>query len=469
MNNILIIYVENHKNMSMIDTINSFITNCSDIHLAQKSVCFTDNEKSIDIIKQLNIDIINYLDTTLFSNIEHVIYIPNDCIFTEKDNYISVGLNITKNNDKNIKQVIFCDHVASNCEYVLKNDIRIKLPIHQIYDYDDQFNKHEKIKNILKNQENIFIQKTNKLNMEMYVHHIYPEYYFKLLPSFISINKNADFPIFTTSANYFKYRQEYENNGYTSCYVNKNLKQNVQYINKTLADHNDLTIITGFINVNAAVKKKLYDYVEKSIPTLSIPQFMVIYVSPEIKDHVVNIRKQCGLMDKTKIIEISLEDLYMYDNIEKMKECSQKNISPYDNHLYVMSVNSRYNYLKKSIDNNYFNTNYFAWIDFGISHIVSMKKMGNIAYNNENKIKIAWIARYKNNFTWNHCAMGGGFFVGHKKTMLEYIKLHDMEFKSMLEFGHCVNDDRLIYLMFEKYPEIFDFYFSSYGHMILKF
>ena len=343
--------------------------------------------------------------------------------------------------------------------------------MHQTYNYDDEFNKYDKIKNILKNQKNDYIQKINKLEMNMYAQHTCPEYYFKLLPSFINIDKNVKFSTFPMSANFFQYRQEYETNGYTSCYVNKNL----QYINENINIHpnpNDLTIVTGFINVNAAVKKKLYNYVEKSIPTLSIPQYMVIYVSSDIKEHVINIRSQHGLMDMTKIIEITLEDLYMYDNIEKMKECSQKNISPYDNHLYIMSVNSRYNYLKRSIDNNYFNTNYFAWIDFGISHIVSMEEIKKIYYNNENKIKIAWIARYNNknhSFAWNHNAMGGGFFVGHKKIMSEYIKLHDLEFRNMMNFGYCINDDRLIYLMFEKYPEIFDFYFSSYSHMILKF
>jgi len=127
--------------------------------------------------------------------------------------------------------------------------------------------------------------------------------------------------------------------------------------------------------------------------------------------------------------------------------------------------------MKRSIENNYFNTDYFAWIDFGISHIVEMNNIKNVTYNNENKIRIAWIARYRNqtkSFAWNHIAMGGGFFMGHKLAMLEYVKLHDIEFKTMLDFGHCVNDDRLVYFMFEKYPELFDFYFSSYSHMLLK-
>jgi len=449
MNNILIIYAETQKNMSLADTIKSFTINCTDINLAQKTMCFSYNQDLIELPK----------------DIDYIVYIPNDCIFNEQYNYISSGIEII-NNDKNTKQVCFCNYYFN---YGNK------------YDFDDKYNKHEKIKNILKDQQNKYQYKIPNLDMTLYAQHMYPSYQFNLLPSIIKVNDgnlvSITFPINVCSTEYFKFRQLYENSGYGSYYLNKNLVPNAlnQSIKLTVEPTkkliDNITIVTGFINVNAAVKKKLYDYVEKSIPTLSIQQYMVIYVSHEIKEHVINIRTQLGLMDKTKIIEITLEDLYMYDNIDKMKECAQKNISPYDNHLYVMSVNSRYNYMKRSIENNYFNTDYFAWIDFGISHIVEMNKVTHVMYNTENKIKIAWIARYRSNenkFAWNHIAMGGGFFMGHKKAMLEYIKLHDIEFRNMMNFGHCVNDDRLVYLMFEKYPELFDFYFSSYSHLILK-
>jgi len=451
MNNILIIYAETQKNIPLADTIKSFVTNCTDINLAQKIMRFSYNQDLIELPK----------------DIDYIVYIPNDYIFSEPYNYISNGIEII-NNNKNIKQVCF-----GNCYFNNGNK----------YDFDDEYNKHEKIKNILKDPQNKYQYKIPNLNMTLYAQHTYPSYQFNLVPSIIKVNDDnllfLTFPINTCSTEYFKLRQLYENSGYVSYHVNKNLLSTRPYYQLTdnVVDNtidnmiNNMTIVTGFINVNAAVKKKLYDYVEKSIPTLSVQQYMVIYVSHEIKEHVINIRTQLGLMDKTKIIEITLEDLYMYDNINKIEECVQKNISPYDNHLYVMSVNSRYNYMKRSIENNYFNTDYFAWIDFGISHIVEMNKVTHVAYNIENKIKIAWIARYRSNenkFVWNHTAMGGGFFMGHKKAMLEYIKLHDIEFRNMINFGHCVNDDRLVYLMFEKYPELFDFYFSSYSHLILK-
>ena len=58
MNNILIIYVEINKNIPIINTINSFITNCNDIGLVQNSICLTDNEKYNDVIKNLNIRVL---------------------------------------------------------------------------------------------------------------------------------------------------------------------------------------------------------------------------------------------------------------------------------------------------------------------------------------------------------------------------------------------------------------------------
>ena len=70
--------------------------------------------------------------------------------------------------------------------------------------------------------------------------------------------------------------------------------------------------------------------------------------------------------------------------------------------------------------------------------------------------------------SYHHSAMGGGVFAGHKDIMLEFIKLHDIYFKKFMEFGYNINDDKLLFFMFEKHPELFDYYFSSYHDILLK-
>ena len=78
-----------------------------------------------------------------------------------------------------------------------------------------------------------------------------------------------------------------------------------------------------------------------------------------------------------------------------------------------MSVNSRY---------NYFNTNFFAWINFSASHIVNIPINLKFCYDNKYQIRIAWISRINNkSFVYNHKVLGGGFFMGYYKTMMAFI------------------------------------------------
>ena len=239
------------------------------------------------------------------------------------------------------------------------------------------------------------------------------------------------------------------------------------------------TIITGFLNmnINRAPKndKQKYDYIEKSTQTLSMNQNMVIFVSEELINHVISVREPLKLMDKTKIIPVSEQGMFMYEHREKIFASIEKNIPPYNNQYLLMLVNSRYNYMLQAIQENYFNTDYFAWVDFSAGHIVEFpNKELNIQhcfnYSTADKMRIAWIARFNRDktFGYNHLVMGGGIWIGHKDVMKEFIRLHNIEFERLLDLGFVINDDRLIFFIFEKYPQLFDTYFSSYGLLLKK-
>ena len=52
--------------------------------------------------------------------------------------------------------------------------------------------------------------------------------------------------------------------------------------------------------------------------------------------------------------------------------------------------------------------------------------------------------------------------------MLELIKLHDIEFQNLMKLGYCINDDKMVFLIFEKYPQLFDMYVSGYKCLLTK-
>jgi len=256
---------------------------------------------------------------------------------------------------------------------------------------------------------------------------------------------------------------------------NDNSKENFKKTSDSV-EKNNLTIITGFLNIRikrpakSNTTNQTYDYIEKSRGTLQIPQYMVIYCSEDIIDDVTKIREEAGLLHKTKIIKITLENnLYMADKLDKIRENVAKNNPPYDIPEYILAVNSRYGYIQNAIENNYFNTDYFAWVDFSASHIVNIPPNKIIEPKSHNKVRIGWIARHSNNqFVYNHHCLGGGIFSGHKEIMMELIKLHHLEFIKLTEMGYNINDDKLLFLIMEQNPNLFDTFFSDYKNLFIR-
>jgi hypothetical protein len=263
------------------------------------------------------------------------------------------------------------------------------------------------------------------------------------------------------------------NNGFKI--FNNNSKQNYIKISNS-AEKNNITIVTGYLNIKIKRPSKRdtlsqnYEYIEKSSGTLQIPQFMVIYCSEELIDIVTKIREEYCLLDKTKIIPITLENnLYMLDRLEKISENVAKNNPPYDIPEYILAVNSRYGYLQNAIENNYFQTDYFAWVDFSASHIVNIPPNQTIQPKSHDKVRIGWIARHSNNqFVYNHYCLGGGIFSGHKEIMMELIKLHHLEFVKLTEMGYNINDDKLLFIIMEQNPYLFDTFFSDYKNLFIR-
>jgi hypothetical protein len=414
------------------------------------------------IIYGINFDLIlseipPYFD---FNNIKHIIQkydfivLLDDEIFFDK---------------KKITELIEFMIQNDYDQLLLDNSQEISLEIME-YDYYKGIIKSNKIfKNLTRNN----INQNNCQNN-------YKPFQYTLQPSIIR-TKNFILPDF-----FLKRNQHIENlyflklvkNGFNINYIKQPILTNKNSTNiiKNYQYRNNLTIITGYLNIKIKRPSKSnsinqkYDYIEKSKATLQIPQYMVIYCSEEIIDNVSKVRKDAGLLDQTKIIKITLEDnLYMADKLDKIRENVSKNNPPYDIPEYILAVNSRYGYIQNAIENNYFNTDYFAWVDFSASHIVDIPPNKIIEPKSHDKVRIGWIARYTDNeIVCNHYYLGGGLFSGHKEIMMELIKIHHSEFVKLMEMGYTINDDKLLYIIMEKNPYLFDTYFSYYNNLFIR-
>ena len=413
---------------------------------------------------------------------DYVTYIDNKFdIYDNLKKYIDISINIL-NENKYINQVIFGkidNHVMHENKIIENNNVSFPIGASNFFKIsNDEWRRFELIKEIFNNKNNPYEKKKDYSNVNYveYATHMFKNITnFRLIPSLIRssfVNATSEDCHLKICPHYeYVYSINLEKKNFKSCYLNFDIKQKEN--KQENKNYENMTIVTGFLDLHINRKPKrpsqIYSYMDSSVYTLSIKQNMIIYVSEELVEHVTNVRKKLNLMNKTKIINVTINDLFMKDKSNKVFDNVKKNIVPYDNNYLLLLVNTRYNYLLDAINKNYFNTDYFAWIDFGAGHIVSIPQDINIGYTNKQKIRMAWIARFnKNQFKFNHLAMGGGVFIGHKEIMKEFIKLHNKEFELLLNSGYCINDDKLLFLLFEKYPYLFDTFFSGYEFLVKK-
>ena len=166
----------------------------------------------------------------------------------------------------------------------------------------------------------------------------------------------------------------------------------------------NLTIVTAYFKVNRTRVVNGYTngrkkenmpkdsdgiYKEWMKGLLSYNGPMIIYTDKHSFDYITDLRKN---YPKTKIIKTSIDklDAYKYfkdlDNTKKYptmiwKEHDNNNIN---RDLYTI-WNSKFGMLKQSVEDNPFNTHYFAWFDIG--YIREDKKLDK-EWPYENKLKI---------------------------------------------------------------------------------
>ena len=145
---------------------------------------------------------------------------------------------------------------------------------------------------------------------------------------------------------------------------------------------------------------------------------------------------------------ISIEDLYFSKINPDISELPEKRSHIKDTKNYMYLMNSKIEFIKKSIDSNPFSTKLFCWFDFSLPYIFkniekSIEHIKQIACNNyvESFLTIPGCWNYKfndinflkNNICWRFC---GGFFIGDKESLINFYNLSVNNFN---EFLTCTN------------------------------
>jgi hypothetical protein len=140
---------------------------------------------------------------------------------------------------------------------------------------------------------------------------------------------------------------------------------------------------------------------------------------------------------------------------------------------------SRYALLKETIEENYFDSTHFCWINFDIERMgfKNLIRLPEALSLNRNKFSTCYIdyipeSLVKNTgeyFKWGRCSMCSGFFTGNKKYMYQVCDLIEDMFLKYLREGYGHADEQLYSPVYFENPSLFEHYYGDYQQMITNY
>jgi hypothetical protein len=236
------------------------------------------------------------------------------------------------------------------------------------------------------------------------------------------------------------------------------------------------TIVSSFYSsVNKRQDRKFDDYLNYGIFLLKANIPKIIFTDEEMYEKIHQYENE-----NTKIILSKKEDIYLYQYIDSLENFDVHSTSPLKDTLeYIFIMCSKTEIVSKAIELNYFNTDNFVWVDFGIKHIFRCSDeefMHNIELLNSkiyDKVRIAsiwnpnlnYLINIYKNVAWY---FAGGVFGGNKDYLIDFANKTKETCLDVIEKQKTIMwEVNIWYLVYSKYSYIFDLYSCDHNDSII--
>ena len=244
------------------------------------------------------------------------------------------------------------------------------------------------------------------------------------------------------------------------------------------------TVITALYDIGRDLKgdgRTIDQYLNWFEKTLNLNVPMVVYTEEKFKNFVLN-KKHTNL----KLIVKPLNEIPYYkykNNIDTVltDPIYYKKIK--DPHrvecilsLYNIIQYSKFEWIREAIDENYFNTDYYFWMDAGCSRFFDNIDVNTIWPNNysildKNKFNIQgnnntinYFIEDVENYIWDsNCILVGTLFGGTKEICIKMAELVNDEFNHYLSKNIINNEQIILGILYKKYPQMFNLYIELNG------
>lgn len=238
------------------------------------------------------------------------------------------------------------------------------------------------------------------------------------------------------------------------------------------------TIVSAFIaNANKRTDRNIDSYLElgKLLLKTNIPK--IIFVDETVYEKIKDYNNE-----NTLILLYNMRNSYFYNYINdhwlSNFNLNTTNLEK-DTKEYIFIMCNKTEWIKQSILINYFNTDNFIWVDFGIRHVFNCddtftKYIDNLNNKQYNKIRIAsiWnpdhninIDIYKN-IAWY---FAGGVFGGNSESLILFSeKMREQCLKIIFERKELMWEVNIWYLIYKDNKHLFDLYQSDHNETIVS-
>jgi hypothetical protein len=233
------------------------------------------------------------------------------------------------------------------------------------------------------------------------------------------------------------------------------------------------------------------EYLEWFSKTLKLKSPMVVFVDKSLVEFVKENRNGIS----TKIIEEPIEKIpyyYLKDKMDTVIESEDYKTKIFDSNrieckssLYNIIQYSKFGWLDRASDENYFNSEYFLWVDAGLSRFFYDINLNN-PYPGENakqslmdikdSILIQVFLSYypdlvnskelsKDYLKDNRSYIMGGMFGAGRESIKKFRSIIDNILEEMLSENLINNEQIALGYLYKKYPDLFvEFFNESHLH-----
>jgi hypothetical protein len=221
-------------------------------------------------------------------------------------------------------------------------------------------------------------------------------------------------------------------------------------------------------------------YLEWGEFVLALDADLVCFTEPSIEPTIRSRREHHGLLERTEMVECTLESLSSYGLLERATEARLQNPllngDPVkDTPLHTVLTWGKLELLTRAIERNPFATDHFAWVDFGIAKVaktdhhrqdeVFAETPDAVRLLQMRPLDLTSLEDTAHHLSYRRGHFAAGLISGHADRLREFCQAAGDELERALAASFAPLDEQLLELVVARRPELFSFHHGDYDHI----